>query len=490
MVLKRKFSYHERLFVLLLVYSWVLVACFVTFQYMREKQYKAEKFDARLQLLNKRIADALADGMTPVRILSKVTLPYQGLRISVINGKGILVFDNTLDSLPHANHLDRPEIAAAIKYGTGYTVRRHSASTDCNYFYSAMKEGDVIVRSAVPYSMSLQEVLSADNGFLWFMLGVTFVLSVVGYFATRRLGQTILRLNRFAEKAERGERIYEDEAFPHDELGEISNHIVRLYARLQRAKDEIHREHERSKHEEREKIRIKKQLTNNINHELKTPVASIKACIETLLSHPDLPLEKRNEFMNRCYADSERLCRMLADVATITRMDEGALQIEKDMVSVNAVVDDIIKEMDLRIKESGITVHVDLSREITILGNYPLIASVFRNLMDNAIAYSGCRNIYINLLDVDKTFFHMSFADDGSGVDEKHLPHLFERFYRVDKGRSRKFGGTGLGLSIVKNAVILHGGTINATNRQKGGLEFVFTFSASFVSAGEDAKIM
>lgn len=475
MVLKRKLSYHKRLFILLIVFSWVMVCCFITFQYMREKQFKAEKLDSRLQLFNKRLTDALADGVSPAKVLSEGKLPYRDLRISIIDEMGILVFDNSLDSLPRTNHLDRPEIVAAMKYGTGYTVRRHSASTDCNYFYSAMKDGGFIVRSAVPYSMSLQEVLAADNGFLWFMFSVTFILSIAGYFATRRLGQTIQRLNRFAEKAERGERIYEDEAFPHDELGEISNHIIRLYARLQRAKEELHREHERSMHEEQEKIRIKKQLTNNINHELKTPVAAIKACLETLIAHPDLAEDKRNDFIRRCYADSERLCRMLVDVATITRMDEANQQVVKETMILNSIIDDILKESEIRLAEAGITAHVDISGQLVVHANYSLMESVFRNLIDNAIAYSGCTNIYITLLEHNQDFCRISFADDGIGVEGQHIPHLFERFYRIDKGRSRKLGGTGLGLSIVKNAIVSHGGTIKVENRREGGLEFIFT---------------
>lgn len=134
-----------------------------------------------------------------------------------------------------------------------------------------MKGDGIIVRSAVPYSVSLREVLAADWEFLWFMLGVTLLMSIAAYFTTRRLGHNITRLNEFAERAERGERIDERETFPHDELGDISNHIIRLYARLQRTTADRDREHALALHEEQEKIRIKKQLTNNINHELKTP---------------------------------------------------------------------------------------------------------------------------------------------------------------------------------------------------------------------------
>lgn len=137
-----------------------------------------------------------------------------------------------------------------------------------------MSDGGVVVRSAVPYSITLREVLAADREFLWFMLGVTLLMSVAAYFATRRLGHNITRLRDFAQRAERGERIDEQAVFPHDELGDISSHIIRLYARLQRTTADRDREHALALHEQQEKIRIKKQLTNNINHELKTPVAA------------------------------------------------------------------------------------------------------------------------------------------------------------------------------------------------------------------------
>ena len=112
---------------------------------------------------------------------------------------------------------------------------------------------------------------------------------------------------------------------------------------------------------------------------------------------------------------------------------------------------------------------------MTVDGNLSLIGSIFRNLTENAIAYSGGKNIYISLIENDGDHCTICFEDDGCGVDEKQLPRLFERFYRVDKGRSRRMGGTGLGLAIVKHAVQFHGGTITVVNRPAGGLRFVFS---------------
>lgn len=154
---------------------------------------------------------------------------------------------------------------------------------------------------------------------------------------------------------------------------------------------------------------------------------------------------------------------MLRDISVLTRMDEAANMIDMERVDISLLVGNIINEVALELDEKHITVVNSLKKSIQIKGNYSLIYSIFRNLMDNAIAYAGTNiQININCFREDEGFYYFSFADTGVGVSPEHLNRLFERFYRVDKGRSRKLGGTGLGLAIVKNAVIIHGGSISA----------------------------
>lgn len=480
MDLKRKFTFHRRLFLLLLACSWVLVGCFIVFQYGREKHFKAESLNARLQLLNLRLLDALGEGTEPEVFTERHRNNFGGLRITVLDPSGRVVYDSaepqdSIASLP--NHLGRPEIMQALDDGTGYIIRRLSESTHDTYFYSAMRGERYIVRTALPYSLPLHEVLSADREFLWFMLGITLLMSVAGYFATRRLGHNIVRLKEFAERAERGEEIGDADAFPHDELGDISANIVRLYVQLQKTTADRDREHAAALHEEQEKIRIKKQLTNNINHELKTPVASIQGYLETILTNPEMASPQRTAFLEKSLAQTERLRRLLTDVATITRMDEASQLIRKEPVSLNEIIGEIQSDVQLLSEEQRMRVHCNFPKPIVVEGNAALLGSIFRNLTDNATAYSSGRDIFIDLVGEDDERYVFRFADNGIGIDGEHLPHIFERFYRIDKGRSRKLGGTGLGLSIVKNAVMLHGGTIEAHNRDKGGLEFRFTLS-------------
>lgn len=473
---KFRLSYHARLFILLLSLWWVMVVCFVSFQYYRERQYKVERLNDRLQLINTQILDAISDGESFTDIINSPGIRANELRVTILNSLGDIIYDNSIDSVSrYPNHLDREEIRQAIQHGSGYTIRRHSKSTDNTYFYSAMSGRGLIVRSALPYSISLQEVLRADQSFLWFMSVITILLSIIGYFATRKIGRTISRLNEFAEMAEKGERIYDIEAFPNDELGSISNHIVRLYAMLQQTMADRDHQHKLALSEEHEKNLIKKRLTNNINHELKTPVASIQVCLETLLNHPTLEENKRTEFLHRCYDNAERLRRLLIDVSTITRMDDGQQQITKELTNIKQIIVDIYKDVALRLEEKAMDIQINIPDDLAINGNPSLLTSIFRNLIDNAISYSNGSSIIVQLETELSDKYVFSVSDNGVGVDEEHLPRIFERFYRIDKGRSRRAGGTGLGLAIVKNAVILHGGKITVANIPTGGLKFTFS---------------
>ncbi|MBR5811854.1 MAG: sensor histidine kinase [Alistipes sp.] len=427
MASETKKSHHKRLFLQLIAFSWAMVLCFVGFQYIREKEYKSEFLNAQLQQYNRHLLATVEEGEPYEEYIATHDKPFEELRISIITLTGAVVYDNiiSLDSLD--NHRGRPEVANALAEGTGYNISRQSTSDGREYFYSATRGERVVVRTAIPYSSTLQDLLKADWSFLVVMISITLVMSVVAYFTTRKLGKDIERVNRYEAEQERN--------------------------------------------------RLKRQLTNNINHELKTPVASIQICLETLLSGISLSEEKRQELIERCYANNDRLRRLLNDVSLITRMEDGSALIGKERVVINDIIDEVAKELEMLPEDERLLLHTDFSDEVIIDGNPSLIGSIFRNLTENAIAYSEGRNIYISLLENNDKLCRIRFEDDGKGVEQKHLSHLFERFYRVDKGRSRQKGGTGLGLAIVKHAVQFHGGTIIVTNRPNGGLRFEFTLS-------------
>ncbi|MBO7279435.1 MAG: HAMP domain-containing histidine kinase [Bacteroidales bacterium] len=420
-----KISFHKRLFLLLLAFSWAIVLCFIGFQYFREKEYRSDFLNKQLQQYNRYLVETVEEGLPYEDFIATRNKPFDELRISIITLSGAVVYDNTVPLDVLDNHRERPEVASALKKGYGYHIGRLSVSDGREYFYSATRGERVIVRTAIPYSNTLQDLLKSDWSFLVTILSISLCMSIVAYFTTRRLGKAIERVNRYEAEQERN--------------------------------------------------RIKRQLTNNINHELKTPVASIQVCLETLLSGIPLSDTKRQELIERCYINNERLRRMLNDVSLITRMEDGGQHITRERIVLNHILQEIAGELDVLPDEEQLTLHIDFSEEVTVEGNLSLLGSIFRNLTENAIAYSEGKNIWITLLENNGGHCRIRFEDDGKGVAPHQLVHLFDRFYRVDKGRSRQKGGTGLGLSIVKHAVQFHGGTISVSNRPQGGLRFEFT---------------
>ena len=314
----------------------------------------------------------------------------------------------------------------------------------------------------MPYDNNLTETLKTDQHYIWFSLTAIIILTLVLYKFTGPLGRNITKLRSFASKADHNESLDTEDLmeFPGDELGEIAEKIIKLYKRLQSTR--------------KEQDVLKRQLTQNIAHELKTPVASIQGYLETILNNPGINEDMRLQFMQRCYAQSQRLTALLQDISTLNRMDDAPDMIDFTRVNISQTVKDIIKETSLQLSQKQMTFNDMLPDDIVIKGNQSLIYSIFRNLTDNAIAYAGVgTEITLSAVDNGKEWKFV-FKDNGVGVPYKHLARLFERFYLVDKGRSRKMGGTGLGLAIVKNAVLLHKGMIKVENRKEGGLMFTF----------------
>lgn len=582
---KHFLTFSRKLFLSVIVLFITFAACFITYQYKREKEYKIELLHTQLQDYNARLHEKI-DTLTHAKeqlkaFISKHAMP--DLRVTIIDLKGKVLFDSYQPNYKELeNHLSRKEVSKALQSGNGFDVRRTSETTGLPYFYSATAFDNYIVRSALPYNVSLINNLAADSHYIWFTLMVTMILILLFYKFTNKLGTSISQLREFAMRADRNEPIEMEMQyiFPHNELGEISQHIIQIYKRLHETKEALYIEREKliahlqTSHEglgvfnkdkkeilvnnlftqysnlisdsnlqtaeevfaiielkpitgfinqmqkrpvgnkekrkaitlnkngktflveciifqdlsfeisindvtqEEEQKRLKRQLTQNIAHELKTPVSSIQGYLETIVNNPDLAREKMNVFLERCYAQSNRLSRLLRDISVLTRMDEVVNMVDMERVDLSALIDNIINEVSLELEEKQIKVENLVRPHMQLRGNYSLLYSIFRNLMDNAIAYGGNSiNIRINCFREDENFYYFSFADSGGGVSPEHLNRLFERFYRVDTGRSRKLGGTGLGLAIVKNAVIIHGGSISAKNNNGGGLEFVFTLA-------------
>ena len=576
---RHRIPFSQRLFWSVFFMFLGFTVCFLLFQYQREREFAQEKLNNVLSNYNyqlfRKCQQSTDINKTVISFMDDI--PQKDLRVTIIDPSGDVLFDNS-GTDEFNNHNDRSEVRKARLYNEGFAIRS-SESTGKRYFYSASNIGGYIYRSALPYDPYVRGILTVNKDFIYFMALMTLIFFFVLSRFTFSIGKTISKLRDFALNVEKDRMPAVDYVFPNDELGDISQNIVTLYHRQQKAKNELSMEREKLiKHfqyskegfamftsegreilsnilfiqfinvisdtqihqvedvtdiaelepirtflnknirnlnrkkkvlresvtidkngkifliecilfldnsyeisindisSQEEESRMKRQLTQNVSHELKTPVSSIQGYLETILSNPDLSPDKRQFFLERCYSQSTRLTGLLRDISVLNRLDEASEMFDLTEVNITKLIAEIQKECSQDMEEKHITSEIILPGDPTVFGNNSLLYSIFRNLYDNAIAYAGENiRITVNCYKEDPKYYYFSFSDNGVGIPEEHINRIFERFYRVDKGRSRKIGGTGLGLSIVKNGVNFHKGQISAKSSPGKGVTFFFT---------------
>ena len=478
MASKPKISVHTRIFLLIMFFTWSLTLVFFALQYSREVDFKTEVLDSRLQMENMRILDCISEGkkLSP-QVLKEIGIG-DSTRVSVITLSGSVIFDTNSRNVKE-NHLNRKEVKEAIANGHGFQRRRISSTDSRQYFYSATRGDGLVVRTALPYNHTLVDTLKADPVNSNLIIFIALLMTVLAWFTAYRVSRSVKNLRKFVEAAEYDDiDDYDTKQFPDDELGEISAHVVNLYKNLKVTSEQRDQNMRDVLFEQSEKNRIKHQLTNNINHEIKTPVHVIQACLETLENNGEaLPLDTQKQLLSTAYDNVKRLSTLLADLSVITRISDAPEKIESSEVNVTDIIHKVADEMKVFPPEKQLRIHIDVPENVKIRGNESLVESIFRNLMVNSFNYSGGRDVTVKLKDTTPDYYVFTFSDNGVGVAPEHLPRLFERFYRIDAGRSRTMGGTGLGLAIVKNAVSFHQGDITVRNREGGGLEFEFSLA-------------
>lgn len=473
MDLKRRISYQWKLFIPLVVTLWLIVIGASLMQYSTEHNYRRAQIEEQLTLIVERVINIYEHDNDPVSFVDfaaeyyrqndlygnlRITL-YRDGKIQRVYGQPILL--NTSEVTDYRS--------ADIKLEGMETDRMYS------YKYLSSSDGRLAVCTILPTGNNVREAVIPSRKFLWMMIAVAIVTTIIAFFSTRYLGRNIRILRSLAERAATDKGFIPDQSYPRDELGDITRQIISLYNARSEAMNRQQREHAVALHAIEEKTRIKRELTGNINHELRTPISVIKGYIDTIVSTPDMDKESQCHFLEKTQMHINRLVEMIANISTITRLDEGSEIISTEELNYHDLVFAVAEE----ISESGILGQMQFSCKIpldcNISGNYQLLSGMIVNLAKNAGAYSKGSKCELECVGSDDKFYHFEFRDDGVGVGEEQVLRLFERFYRIDSGRTRKAGGTGLGLSIVKSTVIAHGGNIEVENRKSGGLCFKFT---------------
>jgi len=475
--MRLKIGYKNKILLYFLLILTVITLLFSYLFIMRNRNLKVE----RLVMIMQPYADIIYSDISSHRelisgtgsetdtesiIISSIErlkniLPAE-MRITILDTSTRVLFDNISgrDRIT-GDHSIRPEIRDAMDKGSG-SAMRYSSTLESDYLYFAKRYPTLYIRTALEYENSVLPVIKIDRQYQMFILIVLISSIAILLYMTRKISKPFSALKEFVDKVEHKESDYGDIAFPKGELGEVGEKIIHAFHQLENTK------------------RYKQELTHNIAHELKTPVTGIRGYIETILQQEDLAPEQRKAFLEKAYAQAMRLSSIVNDISILNKIEEAEYKFDFEPVNISQCIADIESDLALKIEERQISFIATVNKELFIEGNYLLIYYLFKNLIENSIEYAGNNiTIYIGLDKVVNDIAHFTYYDTGIGVPDKHLERIFERFYRIDEGRSRKSGGSGLGLSIVRNSVNLHKGAISVKNRESGGLQFDFSLKIS-----------
>jgi len=479
MDLKKRINFHWQLFFPLALTLCIVFGIILWYQYKREADYRAEFLTSQLDLINRRVLRAYENDQA-LRPFNSFIASYfegsefEGVRISVFSDHGMLEYSL---NVPLPFDVDPKDVIKVVDTGgdSERLIIRNSDGEYCMLSSAMSPDGRVKVVSGIPYNQTVDDAINIDSTVWWVILGCLLTTLVVTYYFTRMLSRNVTLLKDFTYRAVSGGTFTGMDKFPKNELGDISREIVTLYRERVAAIEQIKKERKVAMHAFEEKARVTRQMTNNINHEIKTPVGIIRGYLESILNDPEMDDETRTRFLQRMLSNIERLTNLLNDISVMTRLENGSDKIAVTKVDMYDLLFQIECDIEANHMAGDMSFTFDLPLNCNVSGNPGLIQGMICGLIRNSAMYSGGTSIGFKLISENDRFYVFAFYDDGSGVGDEHLPHLFERFYRVDTGRSRKQGGTGLGLPIVKSTVTNHGGTISVHNRLNGGLEFIFS---------------
>ena len=373
------------------------------------------------------------------------------LRVTLIDLEGNVIFDNQLNESEMENHASREEFKEAKENGYGIS-KRYSSSLLKTFYYVAYKLDNNIIRVSKVADSTLY-ILFINLWPLYIVAIVLIICSILlGFLLSKKIVDPINNINL-------------EHPLENNKYKEIEPLLIRIEAQ----KNELMKENE----EVLNASKVRQEFTSNVSHELKTPLHVISGYAE-LIKEGIVKDSDVKEFGEKIYSEASRMSKLVEDIMKISKL-ESDKTIEKTQLKLKNIVVSIVDSLMIEADKKNVKFKLSLN-DCSISGNYDSIYSLIFNLVDNAIKYNKTNGkITIKLQEVSNNVI-LSVKDTGIGIPKDDLDRIFERFYRVDKSRSKDSGGTGLGLAIVKHSLIVNNATIKVESELKKGSTFTVTF--------------
>ena len=395
-----------------------------------------------------------------------------GVRVTSIAADGRVLIDSDADAKAMDNHGSRPEVREALKGEIGSDTRQ-SATFGVETLYVAVPASGGVLRLSVSLARVQQQVLEIRKQ-VFQAAALAFLPSILlAAVVSRQVSMRLANIIDYAGKLAKGEFAARLERTGGGELGQLGRKLNDTGQNLQRIVKELEREHT-----ELEKLeRVRKDFVINVSHELRTPLASIQGYTETLLDGAVHEPALNVRFLGIIRQNAERLARLTGDLLTLSRIELGRHKFQFASYYVNRLIEDNGESVRLLAEKRNIQIHLELGPpESDVFCDSEAVHQILGNLLDNAIKYTPKGGaVFAGAAAPAEGMVRIWVRDTGPGIPPDDLPRLFERFYRVDKARSRELGGTGLGLAIVKHLVRAQGGEVIVESVVNKGSTFSFT---------------
>jgi len=434
------------------------------------------------QLADKARMAALSD---PTRLTPEQARTFAqaaGSRLTVVRSDGTVLADSEADAGRMENHGNRPELIQAFRGEVGWSERQ-SASLGIRFLYVAVPIPGGAVRMAMPLSEVDRQVNQVRARILLSTALAFLPAIVVAALFARWMSERLARIVSHAGELAHGNFQARLPETGSSEFAKIAAALNETAANFQRTVDQLQREHETLERVER----VRKDFVINVSHELRTPLASIQGYTETLLDGALNDPSHNLRFLKIIRHNTERLARITEDLLTLSRIEQKRQKFEFEPNLVNGLLTDALELMKPIAGKRNIRLDLELSSvSCESWCDREAVSQILSNLLDNAIKYTPGGGRITMGAHPQGQWVELYVRDTGIGIPPEELPRLFERFYRVDKARSRELGGTGLGLSIVKHLVAAHGGSIRVESRLNEGSTFFFSLPVDESPLGQE----